>query len=103
MKVLTQKNEKKTEIESYSYFTTVYVGSCSIKFQKRIASIFQKHNINIKPAYTSKKVSDYLSNKSKCSEVFDTNVIYKYTCSADQSISYIGETSRQIFRRVTDH
>ena len=34
--------------------------------------------------YTSKKVSDYFSNKSKCSEVFDANFIYKYTCSADQ-------------------
>ena len=102
-KSINTKNEKKTETENYSYFTTVYVGSCSIRFQKRIASIVQKHNINIKPAYTSKKVSDYFSDNSKCSEVFDANVIYKYTCSADQSISYIGETSRQIFRRVTDH
>ena len=39
----------KTETGNYSYFTTVYVGSCSIRFQKRIASIFQKHNIIIKP------------------------------------------------------
>ena len=99
-KSINTKNEKKTETENYSYFTTVYVGSWSIRFQKQIASIFQKHNINIKPAYTSKKVSDYFSNKSKCSEVFDANVIYKYTCSADQSISYIGETSRQIFREL---
>ena len=82
-----------------------FVGSSPLvyQFQKQITSIFQKHNINIKPAYTSKKVSDYFTKKSKCSEVFDANVIYKYTCSADQSISYIGETSRQIFRRITDH
>ena len=75
--------------------------SCSIKFQKQIASIFQKHNIVIKPDYTSKKFSDYFSNKSKCLSLFDAHVIYKYTCSAEAS--YIGETSRQIFRRITDH
>ena len=98
-----KQNEKKTEIESSSYLTTVYVGSCSIRFQKRMASIVQKHNIVIKPAYTSKEVFNYFNNKSKCSEVFDTNVIYKYTCSADHSISYIGETSQQIFQRITDH
>ena len=48
-------------------------------------------------------MSEYLNVKSKCSDVFDANVIYKYTCSADQSISYIGETSHQMFRRVADY
>ena len=95
-------NEKKTEIENCSFFTTLYIGSCSIRFQKKITSIFQKLSIVIKLAYTSKKVSDYFSNKSKCSEVLDASFIYMYTCSADQSISYIGETSRQVFH-ITDH
>ena len=40
---INTKNEQKIETENCSYFTTVYVGSCSIRFQKRIASIFQKH------------------------------------------------------------
>ena len=29
---INTKNEKKTETENYSYFTSVYVGSCSIIF-----------------------------------------------------------------------
>ena len=37
-----------------------------------------------------------------CSEEFNANVVYKYTCSVDQNISYIGETSRQMFRRIAD-
>ena len=53
------------------------------------------HKIVIKPAYINDKVSDYFSNKSKCLEVFKANVIYKYTCSVDQSIYYIGEKPRQ--------
>ena len=40
---------------------------------------------------------------SKCLEIFGANVIYKYTCSAYQNIFYIGETSQQVFRRITDH
>ena len=34
---------------------------------------------------------------------FDGNVIYKHTCSKDKDISYVGETSRQPFRRIEDH
>ena len=29
-------------------FTTIYVGKCSLKFQKRLTSVFQKHNVAIK-------------------------------------------------------
>ena len=29
--------------------------------------------------------------------------MYKNTCSVDQSISYIGKTSHQVFKRVADH
>ena len=45
----------KTDIENCSYFTTVYIGSCSLRFQKPIASILKKQNITLKPTYTSKK------------------------------------------------
>ena len=101
--ITNSKTKKNSENENFSYFTTMYVGNCSLKFHKRITSIFEKHNVVIKPAYTSKKVSDYFNNKSKCSEAFDANVIYKYTCSVEPNISYIGETSRQMFRRIADH
>ena len=57
------KNEKKTEIKNCYYFTTVYVGSCSTIFQKRIASIFQKQNTVIKPTYTSKKKMNFKQQK----------------------------------------
>ena len=100
VKILTQ-NKKKTEIESCSYFTTVYVGSCLIRFQKRTASIFQKHNIILNRPTPAKNFLTTLA--TICMEVLDANVIYKYTCSADQNISYIRETSQQVFRRTIDH
>ena len=75
----------------------------SLKFQKQVKSVFHKYKVEIKPAYTSRKVSNYFNNKSNCSAAFDANVIYKYTCSEDQNISYVGETSRQLFRQIEDH
>ena len=45
----------KIDTENCSYFTTVYFGSCSIRFQNQIAFIFKKHDIFIKPAKTTKK------------------------------------------------
>ena len=38
-----------------------------------------------------------------CSRPFNSNVVYQFKCSADQNVSYIGETKRQLFRRVADH
>ena len=49
------------------------------------------------------KVSSYFSLKSKCSDLFDSNVVYKFTCSRDENVSYIGETQRQLFRRISEH
>ena len=87
----------------FLYYITVYVGNCSLWFQKQIASIFQRHHLVIKPVYTSKKKTDQFCIKSKCLEVFDANIIYRYTYTADQSISYIRETSRQVYQIFSDH
>ena len=37
------------------------------------------------------------------SNLFKSNVVYKFTCSRDESIAYIGETQRCIFERIADH
>ena len=31
------------------------------------------------------------------------NVVYQFSCFRDENITYIGETRRQLFRRVEDH
>ena len=79
------------------------MGNPSLKFQKSIKFGFQKYSIKIKPAHTSRKYQNILTTKSKFSETFDANVTYKYTCSEDQNIFYVGETSRQLFRQIEDH
>ena len=83
--------------ENSFYSTTVYLGHPSLKFQKHVKSVFHKFKVEIKPAYNSRKVSNYFNNKSNRSDAFDANFVYKYTCSEDQNIYYLGETSRQLF------
>ena len=63
----------------------------------------KRYKINIMAAYTSTRVGSYFNLKSNCSRSFKSNVVYKFTCSVDQNVSYIGETKRQLFRRVLDH
>ena len=46
---------------------------------------------------------NYFNLKSKCSRLFAANVLYKFTCSNDSSITYLGETKRQLFKRISDH
>ena len=48
-----------------------------------------------------KYICEVFNIKSKHSKVFDANFFYKYTCSINQSISYIGETSNLVFRWQT--
>ena len=100
---MANNQKKNSEIDQCSYYTFIYLGNCSLRFQKRIRTVFEKNKVTITPSHTTKNVAEYFNDKNKFLKVFDTNVIYKYTCSADQSISYIGETSRQMFRRVADH
>ena len=35
--------------------------------------------------------------------MFKSNVVYKFTCLVDPDTSYIGESKRQFFERITEH
>ena len=104
----TQPDElTKTDVtplqEEKTYFTVPYLGKSSIELQKRIRNELRKYGVDVTVSYRTTKVSNYFSLKSKCSELFTSNVIYKFTCSQDENISYIGETRRQLFKRVEEH
>ena len=62
-----------------------------------------KYHLSIRAAYTTLKVSSYFGLKSSCSNLFKSKVVYRFTCSGDQSTSYIGETQRHLFKRISEH
>ena len=53
--------------------------------------------------FTTTKVSNYFSNKDKTPHELKSNVVYEYKCSYDESIQYIGFTSRPLVERVKEH
>ena len=85
------------------YLTIPYVGKPSLQLQHRIGKEMKDCGISILPSYTTTKVGSYFNLKPSCPQLFQSNVVYKFTCSCDKSATYIGETRRQLFRRVEDH
>ena len=86
-----------------AYLSVPYVGRPSLKLQHRIRKEMEDHDISILAAYTTTKVGSYFNLKPSCPQPFQSNVVYQFSCFRDESITYIGETRRQLFRRVVDH
>ena len=63
----------------------------------------EQHQIVISASYSTTKIGSYFGLKSKCPKLFKANVVYQFTCLRDEGTTYIGETRRQLFRRVYDH
>ena len=74
-----------------------------LKLQHIIHKEMEKHEIVTSASYSTTKIGSYFSLKSKCTKLFQANVVYRFTCLRDEGTTYIGETRRQLFRRVLDH
>ena len=85
------------------YLNIPYVGRPSTKLHRRINNQMRQYNLWVKAAYNTTKTGSYFSLKSSLSYLFESDVVYKFTCSRDESLSYIGETRRQLFQRIIDH
>ena len=80
------------------------IGRPSINFQKDFAKLMlKKFNLKIRTCYNSCKVGQFFSLKDGCPAFLASNVVYKFTCSLDEGISYIGKTERHLFTRVQEH
>ena len=82
------------------YLILPYVGTASIKFGKRIAALFRHRlDTDIKIGYQTFEIISYFNLKFPLPALFCSNVVYKYTCSCDNNMSYIDLTTRQLFLR----
>ena len=98
----TVTNNKQNDHE-INYFKIPYFGKSSYKFKSIIKKEFENYNIEIKPVFTSTKLSKYFSLKERCSQSYSSNIVYKFTCPKNKDISYIGESKRQFFKRIEEH
>ena len=98
-----QEARRRVKDEREAYLSIPYVGRPSLKLQDRIQKEMEEHDVSILAAYTTKKVGSYFNLKPPCPQLFQSNVVYQFSCFRDENITYIGETRRQLFRRVEDH
>ena len=64
---------------------------------------FQVYGLEVLSAYSTTKVGEHFSLKTPIPKLFKSNVVYKFTCLVDPDTSYIGESKRQFFERITEH
>ena len=98
------EKEKKSDTElTKAYLCVPFVGRPSTKIQTRIRRELLHHQVKAMSAFKTQKVGSYFSLKPTSPFLFQSNVVYKFTCHRDGGPTYIGETRRQLFQRVTDH
>ena len=85
------------------YVCIPYVGRPSTKLQHKIRKEMQSLGVTTMAAFKTTKVGSYFSLKPPCPHLFQSNVVYQFSCFRDGNSTYIGETRRQLFQRVDDH
>ena len=73
-------------------------------FVKRLTALVKtKFNVDVNVYYTCFRTRSYF--QLKCSTPFPllSNVVYKFACSRDANISYIGMTTRHLGTRIQEH
>ena len=106
LKKIDQRNRKpQLLVKEFDdvYIKIPYVGKPSTKLHQTINQRMRSYGLWVKAAYNTKKVASYFSLKSKCSSLFEGNVVYEFSCSRDENKTYVGCTRRQLFRRINDH
>ena len=95
---------EKTKVERNYILGIPYVGKVSHEYKKKITSLVKESlDVDIFAYYTSCKISQYFSLKSKTPFALKANVVYKFACLSDSDTSYIGKTKRHIAVRVKEH
>ena len=81
-----------------------YVGRASVAFSKEMSRLMkQNYQQEIKTVYETTKVKDYFGLKDTTPKEIRSRVVYKFICSSDSNIVYIGYTNRTLRERVKEH
>ena len=81
---------KNTEINIHCF--NPYIRKISEKFSKKIKAIFEDIGVKIRIAYNTQKVGKYFSMKDLINHMYQSCIVYKFTCPGDLDNQYIGET-----------
>ena len=98
---MTEKDEQnKTKMK----LRIPYIGGASILFSKRIRRLIRNAtNDDCQIIYETTKVKDHFKLKADVPKFLLTKVVYKFVCSRDANVTYIGYTNRTLKERVAEH
>ena len=65
--------------------------------------LLKQFDVKPLPLYRTNKVGQYFQLKSETPLPLCSNVVYKFTCSCDTNLTYIGMSSRHLITRVMEY
>ena len=99
-----EKTDSKIKKEFINLFIIPYLGKISKGFGQQIQSLIEKRfDTKITIVYKTTKVQEYFSLKCKTPLILNSNVVYKFTCSRDVNVPYIGTSARHLSIRAMEH
>lgn len=102
-KIDTQPKIDNDNEEKYYMICLPYLGYISDNFKKQIRQTYKKLGIKVRVVFRSFRVGNYFSLKDKTPFSLKAKVIYQFTGSCDESISYVGKTKRHLAIRKKEH
>ena len=102
--VKTTTNDYNNDLHNYIVIKMPYFGLISLCLKRKLNKILNRlHNKKIKIVFTIVPLRSMFTIKSKSNTHLLSSVVYKFQCPGDPETSYIGETGRQLIRRIIDH
>ena len=101
------KEEKKAQNEHYETKLKLrlpYIGGASVRFSKQIRRLVGgASGGQCQIVYETHKIKDHFKLKADVPKFLLTKVVYKFICSNDANVEYIGYTNRTLKERVAEH
>ena len=103
-RIVTGQKPREEELDNRpNVLILPYYGDVSNLLRKQIDATNRRFHLNIKVVLKPFKIGSYFSLKTRCPKPLRSKIVYRFNCSVDQNIAYIGKTKRHLITRVKEH
>ena len=97
-------DRERSEINSVVYLNVPCTRKESRRFVSRLAKLFHvKFDVKVSAIYKTFKTGTCFQLQSRTPLLLCSNVVYKFTCSCDSNLTYIGKSTGYLSTRVGEH
>lgn len=97
-------NHSENQSTNFHYVKVPFYGKPSVKLKRDITKLLRKlNNKKTKICFYMTRLTSYFTNKDRTIAMLQSQLVYRYNCSVEPSISYVGETRRHLVRRAQQH